>query len=187
MKTSTHYLTHTPDSTRLLPSLLLSAILILSACAPAALSPNPTLPQAPPTGAPYLPPEETITPISEMTPTPGGKIPMTIEPGLDFLIQQAVADLSQRLGVEPESIQVLEAKSVTWPDGSLGCPQPGMHYIQVLMDGAYILLHADGKDYPYHSGGSRPPFLCEIKYKDPYPPAKIDITKLAPDVPTQDQ
>ncbi len=112
---------------------------------------------------------------------------MTIEPGLDFLIQQAVADLSQRLSIAPESIQVLEARSVTWPDGSLGCPQPGMQYIQVLVDGAYILLHAEGKDYPYHSGGSRAPFLCELKFKDPYPPSKIDITKLAPYSPTQDQ
>ena len=90
---------------------------------------------------------------------------MTIEPGLDYLIQQAVADLSQRLNITPESIQVLEAKNVTWPDGSLGCPQPGRQYIQVLSDGAYILLHADGKNYPYHSGGSRPPFLCEKKFK----------------------
>lgn len=110
---------------------------------------------------------------------------MTIEPGLEFLIKQAIADLSQRLNIAPESIQVLEARSVTWPDGSLGCPQPGMQYIQVLMDGAYILLNAEGKDYPYHSGGSRPPFLCEIKFKDPYPPSKIDITKLPPYSPTQ--
>lgn len=110
---------------------------------------------------------------------------MTIEPGLDFLIQQAIADLSQRLNIAPESIQVLEARSVTWPDGSLGCPQPGMQYIQVLTDGTYILLNAEGKDYAYHSGRSRAPFLCQIKYKDPYPPSKIDITKLPPYSPTE--
>ena len=184
MNTQTFDLLKASKPTKLALTLLFCAMLTLSACAPTALSPNPTLPEAP---------VETITPISEMnpippfTPTPGGKIPMTIEPGLEFLIKQAVADLSQRLGIDQESIQVLEAKSVTWPDGSLGCPQPGMQYIQVLMDGAYILLHAEGKDYPYHSGGSRPPFLCEQNLKDPYPPVKIDLTKLAPNVPTQDQ
>lgn len=102
---------------------------------------------------------------------------MTIEPELNPLIQKAVADLAKRLLIAPESIQVLEAKSVVWPDGSLGCPQPGMFYTQALVNGAYILLQADGKDYPYHSGHSRAPFLCESKLGKSTPPLEAGERK----------
>jgi hypothetical protein len=36
-----------------------------------------------------------------------------------------------------------------------------MAYIQVQVEGALVRLRVDGKLYEYHSGGSRPPFLCE--------------------------
>ncbi len=99
-----------------------------------------------------------------------------VEPGLETLVATARADLARRLGVPVEQIEVLEARSVTWPDGSLGCPQPGMRYTQVLVDGALIRLLAGGKVYEYHSGGSRAPFLCEqpAKLKKDAPP-KIDL------------
>ena len=77
------------------------------------------------------------------------------------LIDTAVNDLARRLGVEPSSITVIEARSVVWPDGSLGCPRPGMVYPQVQQDGALVRLRAQGREFAYHSGGSRPVFLCE--------------------------
>ena len=52
-------------------------------------------------------------------------------------------------------------ESITWPDGGLGCPQPGIAYIQVQVDGYRILLSYKGAAYPYHGGGRRGPFLCE--------------------------
>jgi hypothetical protein len=75
------------------------------------------------------------------------------------LVTAAVEDLAGRLGIEPDAVTVVEALAVTWPDGSLGCPQPGMMYTQVLVDGAFVLLEAGGKQYPYHGGD--PLFLCE--------------------------
>lgn len=87
---------------------------------------------------------------------------MTIDPGLEPLIEQAKADLAQRLGVAESEIDVASAELVTWPDASLGCPQPGMQYAQVLTDGSLIVLKHAGQTYPYHTGGSRyVPFLCE--------------------------
>jgi hypothetical protein len=76
-------------------------------------------------------------------------------------VEQAKADLANRLGVDPGQVTVVSSSEVTWPDGSLGCPQPGMVYTQALVDGSRIILEAGGKQYHYHSGGSRPPFLCE--------------------------
>jgi len=79
----------------------------------------------------------------------------------------AVADLSQRLGTEQGQIDVVSVEEVTWRDGSMGCPRPGMMYPQVLTNGTRVVLEYDGKRYEYHSGGRRSAFLCE----NPEPPA----------------
>jgi hypothetical protein len=84
-----------------------------------------------------------------------------VDPALRPLVATAVNDLARRLGVDPAAITIVEARSVVWPDGSLGCPRPGMAYTQVQQDGALIRLRAQGRDFNYHSGGSRPVFLCE--------------------------
>ncbi len=90
-----------------------------------------------------------------------------IDPGLKPYIDIAVADLAQRLTVDPSTIEVSSATLVEWPDSSLGCPQPGMQYAQTLTDGAKIVLTALGKQYSYHAGGSRTPFLCDQPLKAP--------------------
>jgi hypothetical protein len=76
-------------------------------------------------------------------------------------LDHAKADLAERLGVPTDDIAVVSSEEVTWPDSSLGCPQPGMMYAQVLTSGSRIVLTAAGRSYEYHSGGQRPPFLCE--------------------------
>jgi len=72
----------------------------------------------------------------------------------------ACADLAQRLGVHPSDVVVVRVEEVTWRDGSLGCPQPGMAYPQVLTPGHRFVLEHAGRRYEYHSGGRRGPFLC---------------------------
>ena len=79
---------------------------------------------------------------------------------MEDLVMQAKADLAHRLSVPIDQIEVLEARSVVWPNGSLGCPRPGMRYKQVQVDGVLIRLQANGQVYEYHSGGSRGLFLC---------------------------
>lgn len=77
------------------------------------------------------------------------------------LVDVAVADLARRLNVDAGAITVVDARPMVWPDGGLGCPQPGMIYPQVQRDGALIRLRAQGREFAYHAGGSRPPFLCD--------------------------
>ena len=79
---------------------------------------------------------------------------------IENLVIQAKEDLARRLSIPIDEIEALEAKSVVWPDASLGCPRPGMRYKQVPVDGALIRLQADGQVYEYHSGGGRGLFLC---------------------------
>jgi hypothetical protein len=76
-------------------------------------------------------------------------------------VEQAKTDLAGRLGVPVEQVSVVSTEEVTWPDSSLGCPQPGMNYAQVLTEGTRTILSAGGRQYSYHSGPRRPPFLCE--------------------------
>ena len=83
-----------------------------------------------------------------------------IDPGLQPWVEDATADLAERLGVVTDAISTIAAVLVTWPDSSLGCPQPGMEYLQVLTDGAVIELEAEGAVYRYHAGEGSGPFLC---------------------------
>jgi hypothetical protein len=99
---------------------------------------------------------------------------------MEVLVEMAKEDLARRLSIPESQIALVEAKAVVWPDSSLGCPQPGMRYLQVPEDGALIILQAQGTSYRYHNGGSRSLFLCEMVYKDPNPPPKIDLNGLTP-------
>jgi hypothetical protein len=90
------------------------------------------------------------------------------------LVMQARQDLADRLGVSLEGIEVLSFEAVVWPDASMGCPKPGMAYIQVPQDGALIRLSAAGQEYDYHSGGNRGVFLCENSLKSAQDSPKIN-------------
>jgi hypothetical protein len=78
------------------------------------------------------------------------------------VVTQAIEDLSARLSVPSGEIVADAAVEVTWPDGSLGCPEPGKVYTQALVDGWLIVLVHDGERYSYHQGGDGDPFLCAV-------------------------
>ncbi len=78
---------------------------------------------------------------------------------LEVARQEAISNLARRLGVDGGQVQVLTAKKVTWPDASLGCPEPGKTYAQVLTPGYLIVLRARDTRYEYH-GNAQTLFLC---------------------------
>jgi len=105
-----------------------------------------------------------------------------VESGLNSLVHSAQEDLAQRLSIKVEQIEVIEAKSVVWPDASVGCPQPGMRYRQVPQDGALIRLQAEGRVYEYHNGGTRGLFLCEQPAGTPKSTSpQLDLFAVPPD------
>jgi hypothetical protein len=75
-------------------------------------------------------------------------------------VEIAVADLAARLDVDPSDIEIVSVEEVTWPDGSLGCPRPGMSYTQALVDGQRIVLAVGSSEYEYHSGRRGDVFYC---------------------------
>ena len=87
--------------------------------------------------------------------------PTPLDPTLQIVVAQARDDLAQRLGIAASQIEMVDLQAVTWPDKGLGCPKPGMIYLQVQVDGLLIRLRAGGRLYEYHSGGGVSPFLCE--------------------------
>lgn len=61
---------------------------------------------------------------------------------------------SKHLNLPVEQLTVQQAQAIDWPDSSLGCPQPGMMYLQVITPGFKVLLKAAEKTYPVHVGGA---------------------------------
>jgi len=80
---------------------------------------------------------------------------MSQEMTLEQAQQAALEDLVRRLGVDAARVKVVSAEAVTWSDASLGCPQPGQMYAQVLTPGYRILLEVDGERYAYHGSKTR--------------------------------
>lgn len=135
-------------------------------------TPLPTLELMPTSPAKPAPTQE----VARMPENPPA--PPPDDPQLQKLIDKAKTDLSQRTDVPVEEIVLYEFQLMTWPDASLGCPQPGMAYAQVTQDGYLIMLQAGQVIYNYHGGGypDRGPFLCEgIGSKIiPPPPRSVD-------------
>jgi hypothetical protein len=130
-----------------------AAVLMLAmACAPAA---QPT-PGTTPTPDP--------TPTPETTPIP----PQTDLP--EIITRPIFEDVAERTGVDFAEINVVRAQAVTWPDPSLGCPEPGMVYPQVIVDGYWLVLEVDGTEYDYRGSGVGEFILCEIPQRDRFEP-----------------
>jgi hypothetical protein len=107
-------------------------------------------------------PSFTVIPLPTENPMPEPtRAALPQDPGVRRLIETARQDLAKRLDVGAEAIIFLQFEPVIWPDGSLGCPQPGMQYTQVQVDGYLIRLRYAGQIYTYHGGGNRGPFLCK--------------------------
>jgi hypothetical protein len=77
------------------------------------------------------------------------EVPMN--PTLQSVTEAVLADAVQRTGVDRERLKVESAQSVTWADGSLGCPQPGMNYTMALVPGYRIKVRAGEQVLDYHA------------------------------------
>lgn len=84
---------------------------------------------------------------SETGPTNEASGTQSMQPMLDRIR----ADAAQRAGVAPDQVKVLSVESVTWSDGSLGCPEPGMMYTQALVRGYRVRVDAASTVLQYHA------------------------------------
>lgn len=89
---------------------------------------------------------------------------------LEEAVDAAREDFQQRHGTTHDSVELVEARPVTWGDGSLGCPEEGMMYTQALVDGYYIRLRAGEMTAHYHAGRDGRPMHCPAERSLKPPP-----------------
>ncbi|MEM7129952.1 MAG: hypothetical protein AAF702_26720 [Chloroflexota bacterium] len=68
-----------------------------------------------------------------------------------ILGQRAQEDLAAELGVAVDEVSVTAVEAMDWPDSSLGCPEEGMMYAQVITSGYRFTLQAGETEYKYHT------------------------------------
>lgn len=88
------------------------------------------------------------------------------------LMDSALADLSQRVGrtVTLNDLTNWTFAQSSYPDTSLGCPQPGITYAQVITPGVQFMLTYAGNIYDYRVSGDRTAIiLCSVTPAPPTP------------------
>ncbi len=91
---------------------------------------------------PGIPSPDEFLPTSTLS---AAEVPGLTHPG----IRSAIADLQQRVGEKPDLVQIMRAEEATWSDSSLGCPEPGLFYAQVLSAGIWLVLSYQGQEFDY--------------------------------------
>ncbi|WP_230742584.1 hypothetical protein [Methanooceanicella nereidis] len=71
---------------------------------------------------------------------------------LQEAIEMAKNKLSKMLGAPQNTLAVISSEEITWPDTSLGMPEPGKSYAQMLVEGYRIVLSFGDKKYEFHIG-----------------------------------
>lgn len=93
--------------------------------------------------------------VPETAPPVVGEVPQDI-------LDEILADGSERVGVPVDELTVRRSEATTWSDGSLGCPQPGEAYTQAIVEGYWVELVApDGTVLDYRVGNAGYFKLCE--------------------------
>jgi hypothetical protein len=69
-------------------------------------------------------------------------------------LRRAVADdAAKRFNVPVSAVVLARAERVTWPDGSLGCPEPGRSYLQAQVAGFRLVARTAAGELLYHTDG----------------------------------
>ncbi len=91
---------------------------------------------------------------------PGQGSAAQLSPTASDVAQLAIDALAKDLGIAPEAIQVDTVRAVEWRNSSIGCPKPGMAYLDVITPGHKVTLRANGQVYVVHEAKNRA-FVCE--------------------------
>lgn len=75
----------------------------------------------------------------------------TADSSANDLARQSVA---LALGIAPDATRVISSIPRDFSDASLGCPQPGTAYAQVITPGFQVLVEADGRRFDVRVAGS---------------------------------
>ncbi len=118
--------------------------------------------------SPELPTELNDASTSPVAPS-ASEAPMTLSaqsiaplPGSEKPLAAVLADLAGQVGTAATGdVTLVSMEATNWSDASLGCPQEGMMYAQVITPGYLMVLEADGQQYTYHTDQNTSVTLCE--------------------------
>ena len=91
---------------------------------------------------------------SQITPSEVAIIPWsppTIETTQDEAVSAAREVLSASLDISSSQIVLLSVEEVMWGNTSLGCPEPGKQYAEVIVSGFRVIFEYQGQKYEYHT------------------------------------
>jgi len=92
----------------------------------------------------------------------------------ETLVARVLEDAAGRSGLPADQLEVLSFESVTWSDGSLGCPSPGMAYTQALVPGYRVRVRAGTAVLDYHATARGHFIVCPAgRSVDPIPEDRI--------------
>lgn len=89
-------------------------------------------------------------------------------------VAAAIALFAAQAGLQPDQVQLRQVERVTWPDGSLGCPQPGQMYAQMLVEGYRVALEGAGQSAEVHTDLRGRAVTCPSGGQAPLPPGQSD-------------
>jgi hypothetical protein len=107
----------------------------------------------------HQPVDLSVRPIAAPTAAPAAS-PATDAAG-KRMGELAQAALAHDQGLNAADVTLVAVEEATWNDSSLGCPQPGQNYLQVITPGYKITLEAQGKRYEYHADRNRRVVRCD--------------------------
>jgi hypothetical protein len=97
------------------------------------------------------PPTRIPDPVEAVVAPTGQQVSTTVIPR--EVRHAVVADAAKRFNVAESAVVLVRAEQVTWPDGSLGCPQPGRMYTQMLVEGFRLAAKTAEGELTYHTDG----------------------------------
>ena len=104
------------------------------------------------------------------------QVPLT-PVALDALVRAALVEAARVSGRPHSALTVMDAAPVVWPDGSGGCPQPGVEYTQATVPGYRIRIQAGKQLLNFHATrfGSAP-VLCPAERVQPALPPSAGLS-----------
>lgn len=91
------------------------------------------------------------------TPTPA---PVPVPPEASQAVDAALQDAAGHLSVSRDQLQVSQVASQQWNDASLGCPQPGQLYSQIVTPGFLVMITSGSHQLEYHTDTRGRVTLC---------------------------
>lgn len=67
----------------------------------------------------------------------------------------AISTVAAQTGLAPDQLNIISSEAVNFSDASLGCPQPGMAYPQVITPGYRVLVEGGGQSFDVRVSGRR--------------------------------